>query len=218
MGQFGEQIDDSPYILEKIFHEEQGGNQVDIQKFLVIAGSKLFFKRSPEMYPILVRMYKYVLKQSTDADLRQRVMFYYRLLNQDIKLAEKIICSTMTMHSQDYTQFFEDLQSEKRERLFLEFNTLSIVYGRPSEKFLKDKALKYSLASEKKYYPKERGFKNVENQEKLLEGADQPNNADTGAIDLLDLGGDSNPVPSSNTGGGGGDLLDLDFGGGSSSV
>lgn len=163
MGQFGEQIDDSPYILEKIFHEEQGGNQVDIQKFLIIASTKLFFKRSPEMYPILVRMYKFVLKQSTDADLRQRVMFYYKLLSQDVKQAEKIICSTMSMQNQEFTQFYEDLQSEKRERLFLEFNTLSIVYGRPSEKFLKDKALKHSLASERKYYPKERGFKNVEN-------------------------------------------------------
>ena len=43
----------------------------------------------------------------------------------------------------------------------MEFNSLSVVYGRPSEKFLKDKALKQSLASEKKYYPNERGFKNI---------------------------------------------------------
>lgn len=55
--------------------------------------------------------------------------------------------------------FFEDTQSEKRERLFLEFNTLSVVYGKPSEKFLKDKVLKQSLAAEKKYYPDGRGFK-----------------------------------------------------------
>jgi uncharacterized membrane protein len=55
----------------------------------------------------------------------------------------------------------------------LEFNTLSVVYGRPSEKFLKDKALKQSIASEKKYYPNERGFKTAADQDKLLQDADQ---------------------------------------------
>ena len=40
----------------------------------------------------------------------------------------------------------------------MEFNSLSVVYGKPSEKFLKDQALKQSLASEKKYYPSDRGF------------------------------------------------------------
>ena len=31
-----------------------------------------------------------------------------------------------------------DREVEKRERLFMEFNSLSVVYGRPSENFLKD--------------------------------------------------------------------------------
>jgi len=62
------------------------------------------------------------------------------------------------------------------------------VYGRPSEKFLKDKALKQSLASEKKYYPQERGFKNTSEQEKLLIEAETP------VEDLLDIGGSSATV------------------------
>jgi hypothetical protein len=36
------------------------------------------------------------------------------------------------------SEFFEDQQSETRERLFMEFNSLSVVYGKPSETFLKD--------------------------------------------------------------------------------
>lgn len=74
----------------------------------------------------------------------------------------------MTEENKDFAQFFEDAQSEKRERLFLEFNTLSVVYGRPSEKFLKEKALKQRIAAEKKYYPQERGFKTASDQDKLL--------------------------------------------------
>ena len=35
-------------------------------------------------------------------------------------------------------EFFEDVESSKRERLFMEFNTLSVVYNKPSETFLKD--------------------------------------------------------------------------------
>jgi len=91
-------------------------------------------------------------------------MLYYKLLKQDAKIAEKIILN----QPQIQNMFFEDMQSEKRERLFLEFNSLSVVYGRPSEKFLKDRALKQSLASEKHYYPGERGFKNATDQDKLL--------------------------------------------------
>lgn len=49
LGHFGEQIDDSPYILEKIFEEEIENNQVDVLKYLVVASAKLFFKRAPEM-------------------------------------------------------------------------------------------------------------------------------------------------------------------------
>ena len=54
----------------------------------------------------------------------------------------------------------------------MEFNTLSVVYGRPSEKFLKDKALKQNIAAEKKYYPNERGFKTAPDQDKLLRDQD----------------------------------------------
>lgn len=89
----------------------------------------------------MAELFKNVLKTSTDADLRQKVVFYYKLLQQDIKIAEKIILDQEKVHT-NFVDFFEDRQSEKRERLFLEFNSLSVVYGRPSETFLKDQVLK----------------------------------------------------------------------------
>jgi hypothetical protein len=36
------------------------------------------------------------------------------------------------------SEFYEDKNEELRERLFLEFNSLSVVYQKPSERFLKD--------------------------------------------------------------------------------
>jgi len=55
--------------------------------------------------------------------------------------------------SSNFEAFFEDKNDEVRERLFQEFNSLSVVYGKPSERFLKETELKQSLAAEKKYYP-----------------------------------------------------------------
>lgn len=68
-------------------------------------------------------------------------------------LAEKIINQEMSNKELEEGVFYEDREVEKRERLFMEFNSLSVVYGRPSENFLKDQVLKQSMASEKKYYP-----------------------------------------------------------------
>lgn len=56
----------------------------------------------------------------------------------------------------NFDEFFEDKNDEVRERLFQEFNSLSVVYGKPSERFLKENELKHSLAAEKKYFPERR--------------------------------------------------------------
>jgi len=53
----------------------------------------------------------------------------------------------------EFDEFFEDKNDEVRERLFMEFNSLSVVYQKPSERFLKETELKQSIASEKKYFP-----------------------------------------------------------------
>lgn len=67
-------------MLEKIIEEESDNSASPVWKSLVIASSKLFFKRAPEMHGILGILFKMVLKHSQDADLRQMVMLYYKLL------------------------------------------------------------------------------------------------------------------------------------------
>jgi hypothetical protein len=51
-------------------------------------------------------------------------VLYYRLLKTDINLAQKIVCGT----PEKISEFYEDKNEELRERLFLEFNSLSVVY------------------------------------------------------------------------------------------
>ena len=225
LGQFGEHVPEAPYILEKVIEEEATQSATDLDTFLVVAITRLFFKRAPEVKPIMQKFYSTILKTSLDQDLKQRVVLYYRLLSQNVQTAERVINHQL---DESLADFHEDKHSEKRERLFMEFNTLSVVYGRPSETFLKDAALKQSVAAEKKYYPKERGFK-TSDQEKLLQdqpaqetdllldmGGEQASQAaapQQQPVDLLsgdllglDMGGPAQPVPQSN-GSGGADLL-----------
>jgi len=81
-----------------------------------------------------------LIKSANETDLKQRAVLYYRLLRTDVKLAERIINGD----HEKITEFYEDKNEELRERLFLEFNSLSVVYQKPSERFLKDQILKQS--------------------------------------------------------------------------
>ena len=92
------------------------------------------------------------MQAGTDAHLKQRAMFLYRLMSTDLAKAQEFALSG---HGQ-FSEFFEDKNDEVRERLFQEFNSLSVVYQKPSERFLKETELKQSLASEKKYFPERR--------------------------------------------------------------
>lgn len=65
LGQFGEQIPEAPYILEKVI-EDEADESSDLQSFLVVAVTRLFFKRAPEVKPILQKFYSNILKTSLD--------------------------------------------------------------------------------------------------------------------------------------------------------
>mmetsp|Transcript_6236 Transcript_6236/g.5596 ORF Transcript_6236/g.5596 Transcript_6236/m.5596 type:complete len:207 (-) Transcript_6236:564-1184(-) len=123
-------------------------NSVKLSSILLTSLFKLFFKRAPEIHKMLGQFMEQLIKNTVDTDLKQRAVFYYRLLKQDIGLAQRIV-------NGDYGKiedFYEDKNEELREKLFLEFNSLSVVYQKPSERILKDSILKHVLAIEKKYY------------------------------------------------------------------
>ena len=110
---------------------------------------KLFFKRAPECKQLLGTIFQEIIQNSTDSTLKQRAIFLYRLLRTNIALAKEVA----EQSNSEFEEFFEDKNDEVRERLFMEFNSLSVVYQKPSERFLKETELKQTLASEKKYFP-----------------------------------------------------------------
>jgi len=178
LGQFGDRIEDSPYILEKMLVELKELNSPEFTAQLFQSVFKLFFIRAPEVKKLLAAIFQEIMTNGSDTILKQRAVFLYRAMQTDIQLARQIADTANT----DFTEFFEEKNDEVRERLFLEFNSLSIVYQKPSERFLKDAQLKQSMASEKKYFPdrkRKRGLRIVDG------GADEEEEAADASETLL---------------------------------
>lgn len=81
-----------------------------------------------------------------------------------------------------------------KERLFLEFNTLSVVYQKPAEKFLKDIALKQAQAAEKKYYKGRSGKKEGSEEEDDVKEEEEAKETKAPASTVEDLLGFDDPV------------------------
>ena len=131
IGEFGQKIENSPYILEYL-----SGLEIHSSEFaysLLLAGCKLFFKSPGEMQPILGKIFELILKNYKDVDLRDRTYYYYNLMKKDINLAEYIICGQPNVVDYYYSEF----DDEYIDQIFQEFNSLSIIYRKPEEKFIK---------------------------------------------------------------------------------
>jgi len=91
LGEFGEQIEEAPYILEKMVEEQKEFNSVKLTSILLTSIFKLFFKRAPEVHKMLGGFLEQMIKSAADTDLKQRAVFYYRLLKTDINLAKTVV-------------------------------------------------------------------------------------------------------------------------------
>ena len=131
LGEYGQKIENAPYILEYLSKLEIHSSEFAYS--LLLAGCKLFFKSPGEMQPILGKIFELILTNYKDVDLRDRVYYYYNLMKKDIKLAEYIICGEQNVVDYYYSEF----DDEYIDQIFSEFNSLSIVYRKPEEKFAK---------------------------------------------------------------------------------
>lgn len=80
LGEFGQHIEDSPYILEKMAEESREVNSSELSSALFVSVFKLFFKRAPETKALLQKQFMEVMNNGTDAHLKQRAMFMYRMM------------------------------------------------------------------------------------------------------------------------------------------
>jgi hypothetical protein len=141
LGEFGDKLDNASYLLENLLDQFIGELQPSkIIYAILVAGTKLFFKRPGEMKLILGRIFDMILKNYHDVDLRDRTYYIYNLLLKDVELAEYIICGNLDVNSNSNTvdYIYSDYDDEYLDQIYSEFNTLSIVYRKPEEKFVKN--------------------------------------------------------------------------------
>eukprot|EP01128_Nolandella_sp_AFSM9_P009165 TRINITY_DN5797_c0_g1_i1.p1 TRINITY_DN5797_c0_g1~~TRINITY_DN5797_c0_g1_i1.p1 ORF type:complete len:795 (-),score=223.86 TRINITY_DN5797_c0_g1_i1:143-2527(-) len=190
LGDYGELIPDAPYVLEELVDgwEEKPGK---VKSRLLVGVLKLFFKRPLEMKPILGKMFVAAIDDFSDPDVHDRALFLYRILSQDPDRCKKVVTSTSALLN---LYFVEEQDGLEVDRLFEEFNSLSIVYRQPSERFIKTEA--DFLAEEEQYAEDEAYYEGEYDEEYEEETYDEGN----GGGSLLDSFSSSTPAPSPASG------------------
>ncbi|KEG11747.1 Ap-4 complex subunit beta [Trypanosoma grayi] len=132
LGELGEYIEDAPYILEGMCNSGLLAETPEFRLQFLTSALILFFKRPPEMQPVLGVMFKLLINDFSNANVHDQALLYYRLLRQNLAAAAKVICTPKA----EIKEFVEDQNAALRDKLFEEFNTLSVVYHQSSDNFM----------------------------------------------------------------------------------
>ena len=136
VGECGEIVTEAPYALEKLIDSYDDLTDVGVKTALLTATVKLFFMRPPEVQRSLGRLLAKATDDVSSQDLHDRALLYYRLLRSgtDLTVLEHVV-KTNTSVSES-SNFSEEADDVFRAELMEEFNSLSILYGKPSVNFI----------------------------------------------------------------------------------
>ena len=139
LGEFGTELPEAPYLLEPLVggYEEEASAAVKLA--LLTCAVKLFFKRPPEVKPVLGKLLSVATSDAKQPDVRDRALLYYRLLKHDTDACQRVVA--LSSHRADLSRlegpgFAEATSSQVQDALFAEFNTLSVVYGKLQRTFI----------------------------------------------------------------------------------
>lgn len=138
LGECGHDIEEAPYLLETIIDAYDEEPSVAVKLQVLSSSMKLFFKRAPEMQAMLGKLFVSALNDTSNQDLHDRSLLYYRLLSTDMGSAAEVFQSGMSAAAINGV-FAESMDLERRKKLFQEFNSLAIVFSMPSAQFIDDK-------------------------------------------------------------------------------
>ena len=120
---------------------------------LLTACMKLFFARPGEMQSILGRLLEAAVNDTHDQEIHDKALLYYRLLEYDVATAMRVVAPSLP----PLDCFIEEVDADVRQRLYQEFNTLSVVFGKPSEQFISADFLKKGAEEEEEEEEQEEG-------------------------------------------------------------
>jgi len=138
IGQYADRIENSDELLEDFvftFLEEP----VEVQLALLTATIKLFLKRPTAGAELVPKILKWATEQVDNPDLRDRGFIYWRLLSTNPAAAKQIVMADKP----SITTESEFLDPAVLDRLLLQTGTLSSVYHRSPEIFIRHTKPKY---------------------------------------------------------------------------
>ncbi len=136
LGEFGKNILEAPYILEQFIQSYDQESSISIKTQILTATMKLFFQRPPELQSMLGKLLKAALNDTSDQDLHDRALLYYRLLLNNVEAAKLLFLSGAPMNAllDNYSaQFAENKDIELKKKIFSEFNSLAVIFNIPSD-------------------------------------------------------------------------------------
>ncbi|XP_074276520.1 beta-adaptin-like protein A [Silene latifolia] len=130
LGEYAQDMADAPYTLESFIENWEEEDSAEVRLHLLTAAMKCFFRRAPETQKALGEALAAGVADFHQ-DVHDRALLYYRLLQHGISVAEEVVNPPKQAVS-----VFADIQSsEIKDRIFDEFNSLSVVYQKPSYMF-----------------------------------------------------------------------------------
>ncbi|XP_007169424.1 AP-4 complex subunit beta-1 isoform X1 [Balaenoptera acutorostrata] len=127
LGVHGERIPNAPYVLEDFVENVKSEIFPAVKMELLTALLRLFLSRPAECQDTLGRLLYYCIEEEKDMAVRDRGLFYYRLLLAGIDEVKRILCSPKSDPS---LRLLEDQAERPVNSWASDFNTLVPVYGK----------------------------------------------------------------------------------------
>lgn len=127
LGIHGERIPNAPYVLEDFVENVKSETFPAVKMELLTALLRLFLSRPAECQDMLGRLLYYCIEEEKDMAVRDRGLFYYRLLLLGIDEVKRILCSPKSDPS---LRLLEDQPERPVNSWASDFNTLVPVYGK----------------------------------------------------------------------------------------
>ncbi|KAM6232615.1 AP-4 complex subunit beta-1 isoform 3-T3 [Spheniscus humboldti] len=127
LGAHGEKVPNAPYVLEEFVENVKSEMFPAVKMELLTALVRLFLSRPAECQDMLGRLLYYCIEEEMDMAVRDRGLFYYRLLQSGVEEVKWVLCSPKSDPS---LGLLEDQTERPVNTWASEFNTLAPVYGR----------------------------------------------------------------------------------------
>ncbi|XP_038605015.1 AP-4 complex subunit beta-1 isoform X1 [Tachyglossus aculeatus] len=127
LGVHGEKIPNAPYVLEDFVENVKAETFPAVKMELLTALLRLFLSRPAECQDTLGRLLYYCIEEEKDMAVRDRGLFYYRLLLAGIDKVKRILCSPKSDPS---LGLLEDQTKCPVNSWASDFNTLVPMYGK----------------------------------------------------------------------------------------